>query len=136
MCVYVSNHGGRQLDHGRGAMEVLPEVVQAVRGRATVMVDGGFSRGTDIVKAIALGADAVGVGRLYCYGLAADGASACGAMLELLEHEIGVDLGAARRHRPRRAEPELPAPRRAGDGAACAQRLSPHRPLRRQAPAR
>jgi glycolate oxidase len=90
--VYVSNHGGRQLDHGRGAMEVLPEVVQAVRGRASVVIDGAFSRGTDVIKAIAMGADAVAVGRLYCYGLAADGASGVARLLELLEHEIGVDL--------------------------------------------
>ncbi len=53
--VYVSNHGGRQLDHGRGSMDVLPEVMAAVRGRAKVMIDGSFCRGTDIVKAIALG---------------------------------------------------------------------------------
>src|SRR6267143_817994 len=56
--VYVSNHGGRQLDHGRGAIAALPEVVEAVGGRATVLVDGGFVRGTDVVKAIALGAQA------------------------------------------------------------------------------
>src|SRR5512132_1515754 len=54
--VYVSNHGGRQLDHGMGSLAVLPEVVRAVDGRATVMVDGGFMRGADVVKAIALGA--------------------------------------------------------------------------------
>ena len=71
--VYVSNHGGRQLDHGRGSMDVLPEVMDAVRGRARVMIDGSFARGTDVVKAIALGADAVAVGRLYCYALAAEG---------------------------------------------------------------
>ena len=62
--VYVSNHGGRQLDHGRGAIDALPEVVEAVSGRAAVMVDGAFARGTDVVKAIALGAQAVGIGRL------------------------------------------------------------------------
>ena len=54
--IYVSNHGGRQLDFGRGSMDVLPEIVAAVGDRAQVVVDGGFSRGTDIVKAIALGA--------------------------------------------------------------------------------
>ena len=59
--IYVSNHGGRQLDHGRGSMDVLPEVVDAVAGRAMIIVDGGFYRGTDIVKAIALGADLVGL---------------------------------------------------------------------------
>ena len=75
--VYVSNHGGRQLDHGRGSMDVLPEVMDAVRGRARVMIDGSFARGTDVVKAIALGADAVAVGRLYCYALAAEAMPAC-----------------------------------------------------------
>ncbi len=90
--VYVSNHGGRQLDHGRGSAAVLPEVVGAVAGRASVVVDGAFSRGTDIVKAIALGADAVAVGRLYCYGLAAAGASGVARLLEVLEHEVGVVL--------------------------------------------
>src|SRR5438105_4055676 len=69
--VYCSNHGGRQLDHGRGSAEVLPEVIDAVAGRAKVAVDGLFCRGSDIVKAICLGADWVGLGRLYCYGLAA-----------------------------------------------------------------
>jgi glycolate oxidase len=90
--IYVSNHGGRQLDHGRGAMEVLPEVVEAVAGRARVMIDGGFCRGTDVVKAIALGADAVAVGRLYCYAMAAAGAEGVSRMLELLETETAIAL--------------------------------------------
>ena len=58
-CVYVSNHGGRQLDQGVGSIEVLPEVVEAVKGRAKIMVDGSITRGTDVVKALILGADAV-----------------------------------------------------------------------------
>jgi glycolate oxidase len=91
--VYVSNHGGRQLDHGRGAIEVLPEIVDAVAGRARIIIDSGFSRGTDIVKAIALGANAVGIGRLYCYGLAAAGASGVMRVLEILEEEIVECLG-------------------------------------------
>jgi isopentenyl diphosphate isomerase/L-lactate dehydrogenase-like FMN-dependent dehydrogenase len=91
-CVYVSNHGGRQLDHGRGSMDVLPEVLAAVRGRAKVMIDGSFCRGTDIVKAIAVGADAVAMGRMYCYALAAAGDTGVHTMLTLLEHEIGVAL--------------------------------------------
>ena len=62
--IYVSNHGGRQLDHGLGAMDVLPEIVAAVGDRCKIMVDGGFSRGTDLVKAIALGAHSVGIGRV------------------------------------------------------------------------
>ena len=86
--VYVSNHGGRQLDHGRGTIEVLPEVVAAVAGRAKVFVDGGFYRGSDIVKAVALGADAVGIGRLYIYGLAAAGEAGVTRVLEILAAEI------------------------------------------------
>jgi glycolate oxidase len=91
-CVYVSNHGGRQLDHGRGAMEMMPDVVEAVAGRARIVVDGGFSRGTDIVKALALGADAVGIGRLYCYALAAAGAAGVVRALELLETEMAIAM--------------------------------------------
>jgi glycolate oxidase len=91
--IYVSNHGGRQLDHGRGAMQVLPEIVDAVKGRAKIMVDGGFCRGTDIVKAIALGADLVGIGRLQCFALAAKGETGILRMLELLEDEVIRCLG-------------------------------------------
>ena len=86
--VYVSNHGGRQLDHGLGAMDVLPEVVAAVAGRARVIIDGGFSRGTDIVKALAAGADLVGLGRMQCIGLAAGGQAGMVRVLELLEREV------------------------------------------------
>ena len=91
--IYVSNHGGRQLDHGRGAMHVLPEIVDAVKGRAKLMVDGGISRGSDIVKAIALGADLVGIGRLQCWALAAKGEQGVLRMLELLEDEVIRCLG-------------------------------------------
>jgi isopentenyl diphosphate isomerase/L-lactate dehydrogenase-like FMN-dependent dehydrogenase len=92
-CIYVSNHGGRQLDHGRGTIEVLPEVAAAVKRRVPVIVDGGFCRGSDVVKALALGADAVGIGRLYCYALAAAGEAGVGRLLELLEIEIRMSLG-------------------------------------------
>lgn len=91
--IYVSNHGGRQLDHGRGAMHVLPEIVDAVKGRAKIMVDGGICRGTDIVKAIAAGADLVGIGRLQCWALAAAGEAGVTRMLELLEDEVLRCLG-------------------------------------------
>jgi dihydroorotate dehydrogenase len=74
----VSNHGGRQLDQGVGSIDVLPEVVEAVGGRARIMVDGGIYRGTDVVKPLILGADIVSVGRLYIYGLAAGGPGWCG----------------------------------------------------------
>src|SRR6476646_10753266 len=91
--IYVSNHGGRQLDHGRGAMHILPEIVAAIAGRARIMVDGSFCRGTDIVKAIAMGADLVGIGRLQCWALAAKGEAGVLRMLELLEDEVIRCLG-------------------------------------------
>ena len=90
--VYVSNHGGRQLDHGLGSAAVLPQVVAAVGDKAQVWVDGGFMRGTDVVKALALGAKTVGLGRLPCLGLAADGVQGMVRALELLEEEIRVTL--------------------------------------------
>ena len=91
--VYVSNHGGRQLDHGLGSTAVLPEVVQAVKGRAEVWVDGGFMRGTDVVKAIALGATTVGLGRFTGLALAAAGPQGLVRALEILEDEIKICLG-------------------------------------------
>ena len=91
--VYVSNHGGRQLDHGLGSIAVLPEIVDRVAGRAQVWVDGSINRGSDIVKAIALGADAVAIGRTACYGLAAAGEPGLVAVLELLEDEVRRTLG-------------------------------------------
>jgi len=91
--IYVSNHGGRQLDHGRGAIEVLPEIVAAVDRRAKILVDGSFCRGSDIVKAMATGADLVGIGRMQCYALAAAGQGGIVRMLELLEDEVTRCLG-------------------------------------------
>jgi isopentenyl diphosphate isomerase/L-lactate dehydrogenase-like FMN-dependent dehydrogenase len=91
--IYVSNHGGRQLDHGLGSMTVLPEIVDAVAGRAEVYVDGGFMRGADIVKALAMGAQAVGLGRLQGLALAAGGEAAVVRMLELLQDEAMRTLG-------------------------------------------
>lgn len=91
--IYVSNHGGRQLDHGLGSAAVLPEIVAAVAGRAQVWLDGGFMRGTDVVKAIALGASTVGLGRLACLGLAAAGVPGLVRTLEILEDEIRTCLG-------------------------------------------
>ncbi|SDB49646.1 alpha-hydroxy acid oxidase [Belnapia rosea] len=91
--VYVSNHGGRQLDHGRGSLAVLPEVVKAVDGKAKVWVDGGFVRGSDIVKAVILGAELVGMGRMYCYALAAAGEAGVTRMFQLLQEEVHEVLG-------------------------------------------
>ena len=91
--IYVSNHGGRQLDHGRGAMEMLPEIRDAVAGRARLMVDGAINRGSDVVKAIAAGADLAGMGRMQCFGLAAAGEAGVVRMLEILEDEVKRCLG-------------------------------------------
>jgi glycolate oxidase len=91
--IYISNHGGRQLDHGRGSMEVLPEIVDAVGGRAKIIIDGSICRGTDIVKAIAAGADLVGIGRMQCFALAAAGQAGVVRLLELLEDEVQRSLG-------------------------------------------
>jgi glycolate oxidase len=81
--IYVSNHGGRQLDQARAALDTLPEAVRAVAGRATIIFDGGILRGTDVLKALALGADAVGIGRLEGLAMATGGAPAVVRMLEL-----------------------------------------------------
>ena len=96
--VYVSNHGGRAEASGWGAIESLPEVVAAVDGRVPVMVDSGFRRGTDIFKALALGADAVCLGRAYIWGLAAFGQAGVDKVLEMLKAELRMvmsQVGAA-----------------------------------------
>ena len=90
--VYVSNHGGRQLDFGLGGLNVLPEISEAIGDNAKVIFDGGIMRGTDVVKAIALGADCVGIGRLQGFAAAAGGSKAIVRMLELLELEISTAL--------------------------------------------
>jgi glycolate oxidase len=91
--IYVSNHGGRQLDHGRGTVQMLPEIVQVARGKAEVVLDGGILRGTDALKAIALGAKAVTIGKLQGWGLAAAGQAGLVRVLQLLEEEIRVTMG-------------------------------------------
>jgi 4-hydroxymandelate oxidase len=91
--VYVSNHGGRAEASGWGSLESLPEVVEAVNGRVPVMVDSGFRRGTDIFKALALGADAVCIGRAYIWGLAAFGQAGVEKVLEMLKAELRMVMG-------------------------------------------
>ena len=86
--VVVSNHGGRQLDCVPASLHVLPEVVTAVGGRAEVLIDSGIRRGSDIVKALCLGARAVLCGRAYAYGLAADGEAGVARAIELIRSEL------------------------------------------------
>lgn len=93
--IIVSNHGGRQLDHLGATIEALPEVIAAVRGRVPVLVDGGFRRGTDILKALALGARAICIARPYLYGLAAFGQPGVERVIELLRTELALDMALA-----------------------------------------
>ena len=93
--VWVSNHGGRQLDHTRACIDALPEVAEAVAGRVPIIVDGGFMRGADVVKALCLGATAVGMGRFEGLAMAAGGTEALLAALHILEHEIKTTMALA-----------------------------------------
>ncbi len=86
--IVVSNHGGRAVDSGRGTIDCLPEVVDAVRGRMPVLIDGGFRRGTDIFKAMALGATGVCIGRPYLWALGAYGEAGVAKVLEILRNEF------------------------------------------------
>jgi isopentenyl diphosphate isomerase/L-lactate dehydrogenase-like FMN-dependent dehydrogenase len=93
--VIVSNHGARQLDHTGGTIEALPECVQAAGGKIPVLVDGGFRRGTDVFKALALGAAAVGIGRPYLWGMTAFGQRGVARVMEILRAELAIDMGMA-----------------------------------------
>ena len=90
--IIVSNHGGRQLDHAAAPMDVLPAIVEAVQGRADIIVDGGIRRGTDILKALALGAKACMTGRPYLYGLAAAGERGVSRAIDIFSSEIKRDM--------------------------------------------
>jgi isopentenyl diphosphate isomerase/L-lactate dehydrogenase-like FMN-dependent dehydrogenase len=88
--IIVSNHGGRADETLRGSIDSLPEVLAAVRGRVPVFVDSGFRRGTDIFKALALGATAVGVGRPYIWGLGSFGQPGVEKVLDILARELTI----------------------------------------------
>lgn len=90
--IVVSNHGGRQLDSSPATIEVLPAIAEALDGRLPILLDGGVRRGTDVLKAIALGADAVLIGRPILWGLAADGSDGVTEVLEMLRAEIDLAL--------------------------------------------
>ena len=93
--IVISNHGGRASETGRGTLECLPEIVSVVKGRIPVLIDGGFRRGTDIFKALALGADAICIGRPYIWGLAAFGQEGVEAVLQILTDELEMTMGQA-----------------------------------------
>ncbi len=90
--IIVSNHGGRSEESGRATIDCLPEVVAAAGGRVPVLVDSGFRRGTDVFKALALGARAVGIGRPYLWGLAAFGQEGVTAVLQILKAELATAM--------------------------------------------
>jgi isopentenyl diphosphate isomerase/L-lactate dehydrogenase-like FMN-dependent dehydrogenase len=90
--IIVSNHGGRATETGRGTIESVADVAEAVRGRVPVLVDGGVRRGTDVYKALALGATAVGIGRPYIWGLAAFGQSGVERVLDILNNELRLAM--------------------------------------------
>jgi isopentenyl diphosphate isomerase/L-lactate dehydrogenase-like FMN-dependent dehydrogenase len=95
--IIVSNHGGRSLDYDPSSLEVLPEIVDAVAGRIAVLTDSGYRRGSDIFKALALGADAVCLGRTTRWGLAAFGAPGVQRLLEIFQAELRQAMAAAGR---------------------------------------
>jgi isopentenyl diphosphate isomerase/L-lactate dehydrogenase-like FMN-dependent dehydrogenase len=93
--VWVSNHGGRQLDATQASIDALPAVREAVGDAASIIVDGGFSRGTDVLKGVAWGADAVAVGRTALWGLGADGAAGVACSLDILRRELRTSMALA-----------------------------------------
>ena len=95
--MYVSNHGGRSLDYGPSSLEVLPEIVDAVRGRVPVMFDSGIRRGSDVLKALALGASAVCLGRIPRWGLGAYGVPGVQKILEIMQAEFKQAMAATGR---------------------------------------
>jgi 4-hydroxymandelate oxidase len=90
--ILLSNHGGRGEDNGRSTIDALPEIIVAANGKMPVFIDGGFRRGTDVVKALALGATAVGVGRPYLWGLGAFGEEGVTRVLEIMRTETQVAM--------------------------------------------
>jgi glycolate oxidase len=108
--VWVSNHGGRQLDQTVATLDMLPRIVEAIDGRCEVILDGGVLRGTDVLKAIALGADAVAIGKLQGWGMAAGGVEGLVRTLELLEAEVRMAMALVGVRSVREIEPSLVEP--------------------------
>ncbi len=93
--IWVSNHGGRQLDATQASIDALPAVAEAAGSAASIIVDGGFARGTDLIKGLAWGADAVAIGRTALWGLAADGAAGVACALDILRRELRTSMALA-----------------------------------------
>ncbi|MGH2363783.1 MAG: alpha-hydroxy acid oxidase [Chloroflexota bacterium] len=104
--VWISNHGGRQLDDGLATIDLLPAIAAVVGGRVPIIIDGGFRRGSDVVKALALGASAVAMGRTLFYGLAAAGSAGVQRTLDLLDLELRITLALMGRTSLRELSPD------------------------------
>jgi len=105
--IWVSNHGGRQLDATQASIDALPAVRDAVGDAASIIVDGGFARGTDVLKGVAWGADAVAIGRTALWGLAADGAAGVACALDILRRELRTSMALAGQTRVRGLTPDV-----------------------------
>ena len=105
--IQVSTHGGRQLDMTMGAIEMVPEIVEAVHGNAEIYVDSGVRRGSDVIKALALGARAVAIGRPLFWGLAVNGADGVHGVLELMREEVDRALAYCGQMSVQELEPNL-----------------------------
>ena len=90
--IYVTNHGGREVDCGPATIDMLPEIAKAVNHRVPIVFDSGVRRGSHVFKALALGADMVGIGRPYLYGLALGGAKGVQSVIEQLNQELLIDM--------------------------------------------
>ena len=111
--VWVSNHGGRQLDTAVAAVDALPEIADAVGGRALLVVDGGVRRGVDVLKGLALGADLVAIGRPVLWALAVDGAHGVRRVIEILRDELSLAMALSGCRTLPEITPDLIAPTRA-----------------------
>ena len=105
--IWVSNHGGRQLDHTQATIDALPRIADAVAGRADIIVDGGFRRGTDILKGLARGATVVAVGRTALWGLAVDGAAGVANAMDILRREVKTTMQLCGQTNITKLDPEL-----------------------------
>src|SRR4029079_15078925 len=121
--IWVSNHGGRQLDATQASIDALPAVADTVAGAASIIVDGGFARGTDVIKGLAWGASAVAVGRTALWGLAADGAAGVACTMDILRREIRTSMALAGQTSVRSLTRDVGCP---VDGASGRQRVELH----------
>ena len=122
--IIVSNHGGRDEETLRSTIECLPEIAAATRGRIPVLFDSGVRRGTDIFKALALGATAVGIGRPQAWGLAAFGQAGVEAVLDIFDRELRTDHATCRHTKHRRHHPRSGHFARQGGDVRTAMRIT------------